>query len=135
MIGIDTNILVRFLTQDDEIQYQQALHLFHTQDIFICDTVWLESEWVLRYTYGFKATEIGNAFLKTLGLPNVQVSDTQIIAQAIQLRVLGFDFADALHWLNNQHCKTLMTFDHKFAKKAKTIDESLVSVTELGKST
>jgi predicted nucleic-acid-binding protein len=85
MIGIDTNILVRFLTQDDESQYQCALHLFHNQEIFIGDTVWLASEWVLRYTYGFSFQQICVAFLKTIGLPNIQVSNTQVIAQAIDL--------------------------------------------------
>lgn len=35
MIAVDTNILVRFLTRDDEQQYQQSFKLFQEQDIFI----------------------------------------------------------------------------------------------------
>ena len=131
MIGIDTNVLVRFLTQDDPTQALLATEAFKSQDIYINDTVWLESEWVLRYSYGFSFDEICTAFTKVLGLPNVQVSDTQLIAQAIEFHAIGFDFADALHWLNNRHCQSFMTFDHKFANKSKTVAVSLVPVVEL----
>ena len=35
MIAIDTNIIVRFITRDDELQYQQSLELFKNKNIFI----------------------------------------------------------------------------------------------------
>ena len=44
MIAVDTNIVVRLLTQDDETQYQQALQIFQQAAIFIPDTVILETE-------------------------------------------------------------------------------------------
>ena len=49
MIGIDTNILVRFLTRDDESQYQKARHLIQSQldtgdAIFISLLVMMETE-------------------------------------------------------------------------------------------
>jgi predicted nucleic-acid-binding protein len=37
MIAVDTNIVVRLLTQDDEQQYSKSLKLFQEQDIFIPD--------------------------------------------------------------------------------------------------
>lgn len=43
IIAIDTNILVRLITQDDELQYQQSLRLFENKNIFIPDTVILET--------------------------------------------------------------------------------------------
>ncbi len=49
MISVDTNIIVRLLTKDDVEQFQQSLKLFQEEDIFICDTVILETEWVLRF--------------------------------------------------------------------------------------
>jgi predicted nucleic-acid-binding protein len=55
MIAVDTNIVVRLLTQDDERQYSKILKLFQEQDIFIPDTVLLETEWVLRFAYHFNA--------------------------------------------------------------------------------
>ncbi len=51
MIAVDTNIIIRFLTHDDTKQYKKAFSIFSTQDVFISDTVILETEWVLRYAY------------------------------------------------------------------------------------
>ncbi len=44
MIAIDTNIIVRFLTRDDEQQYKKSFAIFKTKEIFIPDTVILETE-------------------------------------------------------------------------------------------
>lgn len=44
MIAVDTNIIVRLITKDDEIQYQKSLELFKNNNIFIPDTVILETE-------------------------------------------------------------------------------------------
>ncbi len=51
MVAVDTNIIVRFLTQDDQLQYQKSLEIFQTQNVFIPDTVIIETEWVLRFAY------------------------------------------------------------------------------------
>ena len=53
MIAVDTNVVVRFLTRDDEQQYEKSLKLFQEQDILILDTVILETEWVLLSCYNF----------------------------------------------------------------------------------
>lgn len=57
MIAVDTNIVVRLLTQDEEQQYNKILKLFQEQDIFIPDTAILETEWVLHFAYNFKPYE------------------------------------------------------------------------------
>jgi len=44
IIAIDTQILVRFMTRDDDEQYQKSLKVFQNQNIFIADTVILETE-------------------------------------------------------------------------------------------
>ena len=44
MIAIDTNIIVRLLTKDDTDQYNKAYNLFNEHDVFIADTVILETE-------------------------------------------------------------------------------------------
>ncbi len=71
MISVDTNVIVRLLTKDDIKQFQQSLKLFQEQNIFICNTVILETEWVLRFAYKFSPSEIYQAFSKLFGLPNV----------------------------------------------------------------
>jgi predicted nucleic-acid-binding protein len=75
MIAIDTNIVVRFLTEDDPIQFKQAVKLFNELDLFIADSVVLEMKWVLRFAYKFSPVEIVSAFRKLLGLANVHVDN------------------------------------------------------------
>lgn len=84
MIAIDTNIIVRFITKDDDLQYQQSLALFKSKNIFIPDTVILETEWVLRFAYKFKPLEICRAFRKVFGLPNVYLTSEKLILQVIE---------------------------------------------------
>lgn len=119
MIAIDTNIVVRFLTRDDELQFQKSLGLFENHDVYIPDTVILESEWVLRYAYDFKPVSISEAFTKLFGLPNIYLSNPILVAQAIQWHIQGLDFADALHLSQSQQYNQFFTFDNKFLKNAK----------------
>ena len=119
MIAIDTNIVVRFLTADDKPQFEKAVVLFNDHDVFIAETVILESEWVLRYAYEFEPPAICEAFSKLFGLPNVHVSNAALIAQAIQWHEQGLDFADALHLTQCQQYQQFFTFDAKFVNKAK----------------
>jgi predicted nucleic-acid-binding protein len=119
MIAVDTNVIVRFLIYDDEVQARKATTLFKTQEIYIPDTVILETEWVLRYAYHFTAEEICTTFLKLFGLKNVHLSNPAWVAQAIQWHQQGLDFADALHLVQTQSCTKLLSFDAKFVNKAK----------------
>ncbi len=118
MIAVDTNIVVRFLTRDDEPQFNKAVALFKRNDILIPDSVILESEWVLRYAYDFKPTSIREAFKKLFGLPNVHLSNATSIAQAIEWHASGLDFADAIHLSLCQQYDQLFTFDDKFISKS-----------------
>ncbi len=118
MIAIDTNVLVRLLTRDDEPQSRQASALFTKNKIFIPETVILETEWVLRFAYKLPQAAILEALRKTLGLPNVQTARPGVIAQALDLAGQGLDFADALHLAASQECGQFATFDTSFIKKA-----------------
>lgn len=50
MIGLDTNLLVRLLTNDNKTQAKYAEKLIEDNPVFIPKSVLLETEWVLRYT-------------------------------------------------------------------------------------
>jgi predicted nucleic-acid-binding protein len=123
MIAVDTNVVVRLLTQDNEQQYNKSLKLFQEQDIFIPDTVILETEWVLRFAYNFKPHEICQAFRSLFGLPNVQVTNASLMAQVLQWHENGVDFADALHLAQSQNCSAIYTFDNQFVNRAKGLTE------------
>ncbi|MEM1281564.1 MAG: type II toxin-antitoxin system VapC family toxin [Cyanobacteria bacterium P01_H01_bin.152] len=96
MIAVDTNIVVRLLTQDDVAQYQQSVKLFQTEDtIYIPTTVILETGWVLRTLYGFEPSEVCTALRKVLGLPNVRVNHGNQLALALQWHEAGLDGRDS----------------------------------------
>ena len=126
MIAVDTNVIVRLLTKDDETQYKTAHKLFSAEDIYIADTVILETEWVLRYAYEFEAEQICAAFRKLFGLRNVRISNAQLISQAINWHESGLDFADAFHLALSQQNSSLKTFDDKFIKRAKNLSPCTV---------
>lgn len=128
MVAVDTNVVVRLLTQDDEQQYNDSLKLFQEQDIFMPDTVILETEWVLRFAYNFKPDEICKAFRNLFGLPNVQLTNGNLMAQVLQWHEHGLDFADALHLAQCQECAEIYTFDSKFVKKAKGLTDCEVQL-------
>ena len=119
MIAVDTNVVVRLLTQDDEQQYNKSLKLFYEQDIFIPDTIILETEWVLRFAYHFKPDEVCKAFRNLLGLPNVQLTNGSLMAQVLQWHENNLDFADAFHLAQSHNRSAIYTFDDKFFKRAK----------------
>lgn len=121
MIAVDTNIVVRLLTQDDAQQSAKSVELFREQEVFISDTVILETEWVLRFAYQFKPVEIGQALKNLFGLPNVYLNNANLLLQVLQWHEDGLDFADAFHLAQSQSCLALYTFDDKFVKKAKKL--------------
>ena len=119
MIAIDTNIVVRFLTEDDLIQFKQAVKLFNELELFIPDSVVLETEWVLRFAYKFSPAEIVSAFRKLLGLASVHVDNNSKITKVLEWHEQGLDFADAFHLANSAILSELVTFDSKFVQRAK----------------
>ena len=118
MIAVDTNIVVRFLTRDDEAQFQQAYALMLDHEIHLCETVILEVEWVLRHAYSFTAAEIRNALRRLIELPGVRLSDPERIALSLDWHGKGLDFADALHLAGSQQAERMVTFDRRFFERA-----------------
>ena len=119
MIAIDTNVLVRLLVDDQPIQGKASQKLFASEDIFIPETVLLETEWVLRAAFGLGRAEICAALRRVCGLRNVAVSDGPLVAQVIDWHEAGFDFADAFHLALSKGHDTFKTFDASFIKQAR----------------
>jgi len=118
MISVDTNVIVRLLTGDDQAQFERAKALFSKENIVIATTVILECEWVLRYAYHFGQNEITNAFQSLFGLSNVQLQEPLVIADAIEWHQNGMDFADSIHLAQAKESEAFVTFDKKFIKSA-----------------
>ncbi len=121
-LAVDTNILIRLLTKDDQEQYQQVYALFQQEDIFLIETVLLETELVLRYSYQFEKHQIIQAFRQLLSLPNVFVENPQLINNALDWAEQGLDFPDALHLAKSQTESTFLTFDQRFIRHIQKIN-------------
>lgn len=122
MLAVDTNVVVRFLVNDDAAQHRRAVDLFRSHDIWLPKTVLLESEWVLRTAFGFTGPEIGAAFRGLLGLSNVRCEAFPAVAMALDGLTAGLDFADALHLCSCQGASVdegFASFDARFVKRAK----------------
>lgn len=85
MIVVDTNILVRYLTNDDPEQSLQEKELLkNSKTILVTKTVLLECEWVLRSAYKLPRESILNCLMTVCGLPNVIVENAKHILTAIE---------------------------------------------------
>ena len=119
MIAADTNVWVRYVTNDDPLQADRAVELIgRGEDVFVAKTVMLELEWVLRAVYELPADSIRRAMLHILGLPMVVVEQPEQIALALDYYGHGLDFADALHLVASPEASRFHTFDRKFVKAA-----------------
>jgi len=115
MLAIDTNILVRFLTDDDAEQSPQARALIERNDILISSTVMLETDWVLRSAYGLNKLDVISRLTAVAGLPRVILQEPDRIAKALNWAAAGMDFADALHVSAAEGCEAFVTFDRRLA--------------------
>jgi predicted nucleic-acid-binding protein len=118
MTAVDTNVVVRLLTQDDPQQAAAARALFAAGPIWIAKTVLLETGWVLRSLYGFDESAIRDAFTKLLGLKNVHTEDKASMAAALALTVHGIELADAMHLSSRPAGAVFVSFDRSFVRRA-----------------
>ena len=128
IVSIDTNVLVRFLVEDTGAaeQCRAAKELFKRGPIFIPESVFLETEWVLRAVYDVPRSEIHAACTKLLGLSQVSVPDRSVLRQVLACYAAGFDFADAWHLIRSEGHE-MKTFDAAFIKKARRAGHSASS--------
>jgi len=122
MIALDTNVWVRYVTNDEPDQAKRALAvLAEAEEIFVAKTTLLELEWVLRSAYDLSAAAIIRAFRHILGLPNVQVEMPDQVEKAINFYEKGLYFADALHLASSPEGVSFYTFDTAFIKRSRSL--------------
>jgi predicted nucleic-acid-binding protein len=126
VVAIDTNVLVRFLVGDQPAQAKASEKLFASADIFIPDTVLLETEWVLRAAYDLGPADVCATFRQVCGLSNVKVGDAHLVAQVIDWHEAGLDFSDAFHLALSKDQESLRTFDAGFIRNARRHTDRIV---------
>jgi predicted nucleic-acid-binding protein len=120
MLAIDTNLIVRYLTDDHPIQAAAARALIDSEAVFVSTTVLLETEWVLRSVYEFSGAACATAISCFAGLPTVTLEDPMRTAAALAGALEGLDFADALHLAAAEGCEAFVTFDQRLIKAVAT---------------
>ncbi len=124
MLGIDTNVLVRFLVRDDEGQFERARRLIKREvgseeDVFVSLLVLVETEWVLRSRYSLQKSEVMEAISGLLDATEVQFEDEPAVEEALFIwKDSAADFADCLIGAHHRRlgCRATATFDAKAVK-------------------
>ena len=119
MIGLDTNVLVRFLVQDDSSQFDKAEALIRGasslgEPVLISQLVLLETEWVLRSRYARDKHAIIAALSGLLDAVEFSIEDEPSVEQALFLwKNSSAGFADCLIGMRHLHlgCRATASFD------------------------
>jgi len=121
MIGLDTNILVRYLVNDDATQYEQATAVIDQaaadqEPCFISIATLLETLWVLRGTYKVSRADILRTVSALIASDLIVLMDEELVAAAVDIsRTHNCDLPDALIAEMGRHagCRHTLTFDKK----------------------
>lgn len=123
MIALDTNVLVRFLVQDDPEQARIANTVFdQLTDVtpgFVSREVLVELVWVLERAYGYLRTDIATALDGLLSALELVIEAADDVGQAVErYRNEGFGFADLMiaSAAKRVGASELVTFDRKAAR-------------------
>lgn len=122
-IGIDTNVLVRYIVRDDEAEARLADGLFERLNRerpgFIGHVVLVELVWVLRRGYGYNKAWIVEVLERLLASADLYLEAPMLARLALaDFRMGKADFADYLLAHRHQHegCEVTVTFDRKAAR-------------------
>jgi len=119
--GLDTNVLVRYLTEDDPVQSKRAADLISSattrgERCFISAIVLCELAWVLRGAYRVTQADLILTIDRILGTTQFVIGDKDVVRRALDgYRSGRADFADyvigALHL--DAGCRRTVTFDRR----------------------
>lgn len=124
MPALDTNVLARYVVQDDSGQLAAAKRLIHRcvaegQTLFVPVTVTLKFEWVLRASFGYVKDDVLQALSNLFSAAELTFESERALEVALQLyREGSADFADCLHVALATEAgeQPLWTFDKGAAK-------------------
>src|SRR3989338_1518256 len=121
MITVDTNVLVRLLVRDDEIQAKKAfLALQKEQDIYIPIIILIELVWVLESCYEFSRAKITQILEAILDTQQFSVEKRDLIRRVLDAYSnQKVDFVDSgiAQWVAAANAVPILTFDKAAAAK------------------
>jgi predicted nucleic-acid-binding protein len=129
MIGIDTNVLLRAMIRDDEVQAARAEALLRAAQsrnelIVVSLTVVLEAVWALRRSYKLKRNDVVTFLDRLTSNRAIHILDRDIVVAALGLyRSSSIDFADVVIGLR----ATMEGADEVFSFDTDAIEAGLFS--------
>ena len=122
MIALDTNILARYLLDDEPAQARTARRLLAEakSEYWIPVTVVLELAWVLRKADAPRRL-VMERLRDLLSLRNVRAQNADLVFQALRWAAQGMDLADALHLVLSGKAERFATFDEALVKQARKL--------------
>ncbi len=122
MIALDTNILARYLLDDEPAQARTARRLLADAktEYWIPVSVVLELAWVLRKSDSPRVIVIGK-LRELLSLRNVRPQNADLVFQALRWAAEGMDLADALHLVLSGKAERFATFDEALIRQARKL--------------
>jgi len=126
MIGIDTNVLLRFLLKDDARQSARAAcfmrdEISAAQPGYVSLVTLLEVVWVLDSLYGFNTEQQMAVVEDLLAVESLEIAERTAVARAVNVsRDAKADFQDCLVTILGERvgCSATVTFDSRAAKRA-----------------
>jgi predicted nucleic-acid-binding protein len=124
VIGLDTNVVVRYLTRDDEDQFRAAEAVIRVaartgEPVFIGLPVLLETVWVLQRAYAVDRSAVASTLQALLESPDIVLENEPLVEAALDAFQTGTaDFADYVIGIGNAAagCRHTLTFDERAAK-------------------
>ncbi|MBG6077398.1 PIN domain-containing protein [Polaromonas sp. CG_9.11] len=123
MIGLDTNVLVRYIMQDDAPQAELATALIESLTVdepgFVPLVALIELVWVLSSAFDLVRSQVVQALETLLLTKEIQVENAEVVWRALRLyRASAADFADCLieRSAAASGCSRTMTFDRGAVK-------------------
>jgi predicted nucleic-acid-binding protein len=121
MIGIDTNIVLRYLLKDDPALSPRALEIIAGNDCFVSRAALTEVVYTLESYYRSSRAEIGRALDALLSVQRVTVEDRAVTERALSWYKAGMDFGDAMIAASSHGSASIATFDRDFARLARKL--------------
>ena len=117
MNAVDTNIIARYILQDDPKQAAIATKLL-AEPCFASDTVLVELAWLLSSRYGVGRADLAATLHDLLRLPALSVSNDALIGWAIDRFATGADFADMMHIVSGRQADRFLSFEKRLSALA-----------------
>jgi predicted nucleic-acid-binding protein len=125
MIGLDTNVLVRYITQDDKRQATLANSLIESLDDaspgFVTLVTVVELSWVLESAYNFTRQQFAEVMQTLMTVDTIKLDRAAVVASAVRIYAGSkADFSDCLieRLSASAGCEHTITFDKAAAKMA-----------------